>query len=119
PVLQIREQHSMLGGAGNAVRNLDALGRAVRLVSVTGTDAAAEEIEAALRALPTCEWFLAREPLRDTTVKTRFVADSQQMSRADFESKHELTPRGFDEAVRSFEQLLEGASIALLCDYAK
>ena len=45
PVLSIQSQQSMLGGLGNVVRNLGALGSAIRLFSITGEDAAAAEIK--------------------------------------------------------------------------
>jgi D-beta-D-heptose 7-phosphate kinase/D-beta-D-heptose 1-phosphate adenosyltransferase len=119
PVLQIREQHSMLGGAGNAVRNLHALGCSVRFTSVVGEDAAAAEIESALVAMPKCQWFLAYELNRQTIVKTRYIADSQQVMRADAESKHEIAAEPFAAALERFQATLEGASVVLLSDYGK
>src|ERR1700722_15871278 len=44
PVLRIERSQSMLGGAGNAVRNLSALGCQVRFFSATGDDAGAVKI---------------------------------------------------------------------------
>jgi D-beta-D-heptose 7-phosphate kinase / D-beta-D-heptose 1-phosphate adenosyltransferase len=119
PVLHIREQHSMLGGAGNAVRNLHALACAVRFFSVVGDDAAAGEIEAELRGLSRCEWFLERETGRQTIIKTRFIADSQQIMRADAESSQGTEPRTLETVLARFTAVVTECSVALLCDYGK
>ena len=119
PVLHIREQHSMLGGAGNAVRNLHALACAVRFFSVVGDDAAAGEIEAVLRGLSRCEWFLEREAGRQTTIKSRFIADAQQIMRADAESSQETGPQAPNAVLARFTAAVSESSVALLCDYGK
>jgi D-beta-D-heptose 7-phosphate kinase/D-beta-D-heptose 1-phosphate adenosyltransferase len=119
PVLHIREQQSMLGGAGNALRNLHALGCAVRFFSVTGADPAGIEIEELLRGLDGCESFLARDPLRQTGIKTRYIAQSQQIMRADAESHHGIEAAALDEVVARFDREIAAATVALLSDYGK
>ncbi len=119
PVLHIREQHSMLGGAGNAVRNLHALDCAVRFFSVIGDDAAGSEIEAVLGELTRCEWFLHREAGRETIIKTRYVADSQQIMRADAESTHSMGLETIDSVLSRFAAAVRDCSVALLSDYGK
>jgi D-beta-D-heptose 7-phosphate kinase / D-beta-D-heptose 1-phosphate adenosyltransferase len=119
PVLHIGEQHSMLGGAGNAVRNLHALACAVRFFSVVGDDDAGGEIESVLRALSRCEWYLEREAGRQTIVKTRFIADAQQIMRADAESSHGTGPQALEHVLARFAAALNDCSVALLCDYGK
>lgn len=44
PVLNIEHACSMLGGAGNVIRNLAALGAMPRLVGVIGADREGEEV---------------------------------------------------------------------------
>jgi D-beta-D-heptose 7-phosphate kinase / D-beta-D-heptose 1-phosphate adenosyltransferase len=119
PVLHIGEQHSMLGGAGNAVRNLHALGCAVRFFSVVGDDVAGSEIETVLRELSRCEWFLEREAGRQTIIKTRYIADAQQIMRADAESSHGTGPQALDAVLGRFTAAVSECSVALLSDYGK
>jgi D-beta-D-heptose 7-phosphate kinase / D-beta-D-heptose 1-phosphate adenosyltransferase len=119
PVLHIGEQHSMLGGAGNAVRNLHALGCAIRFFSVVGDDAAGSEIATVLRELPRCEWFLERDAGRQTIVKTRYIADAQQIMRADAESSHGMGPQALEAVLARFTAAISGCSVALLSDYGK
>lgn len=119
PVLGIESQQSMLGGLGNAVRNLGALGCGIRLFSVTGEDAAGAEVEALLREVPRCEAHLFPDPSRQTTVKVRYVAHGQQLLRADSESTGQVAPEIFDALLRRFQARAAECSIVFLCDYAK
>jgi D-beta-D-heptose 7-phosphate kinase/D-beta-D-heptose 1-phosphate adenosyltransferase len=119
PVLHIQRQHSMLGGAGNAVRNLTALGCGVRFFSVAGDDAAAGEIERMLGELPRCEWCLEREPGRPTTIKTRYVAEGQQIMRADAESNHPAPEAVLEALLQRFAGEVGACGAVLLSDYAK
>jgi D-beta-D-heptose 7-phosphate kinase / D-beta-D-heptose 1-phosphate adenosyltransferase len=50
PVLRMEREAAMLGGAGNVVRNLSALGAHVAFVSVVGNDQAGREISALVAA---------------------------------------------------------------------
>ena len=119
PILRIERRQSMLGGAGNAVRNLSALGCAVRFFSATGDDPEAAQIAELLAALPRTEAFLECEPGRQTPVKTRFVARSQQLLRSDSESTFAIDPATAEKMLRSFSAALPGCGIVLLSDYAK
>ena len=119
PVLHVERQHSMLGGAGNAVRNLTALGCGVRFFSVAGDDAEAGEIERMLGDLPRCAWRLVREAGRPTTIKTRYVAEGQQIMRADVESNHAAPERVMDGLTERFIAEVGACDAVLLSDYAK
>ena len=92
PVLRIERERSMLGGAGNVVRNLTALGATARFLSVLGDDAPGREIRALLAAESGVEPYFVVEKNRETAVKTRFVAGTQQLLRADHETVRPLAP---------------------------
>jgi len=119
PVLRIERQHSMLGGAGNAIRNLAALTCAVRLFSVTGDDSPAAEIHSMLASLPRCTFHLEHEAGRQTTLKTRYVAEGQQIMRADLESTHAVPAQVVDALCARFAAALPDCGVVLLSDYAK
>ncbi len=123
PVLRIKRCRSMLGGAGNAVRNLVALGCPVRFFSVTGDDTEAGTIRSLLQELPGNCAVLEREPGRQTPVKTRYLAQGQQLLRTDSETAvpvsagtHEKLLAAFSEAVSAVHP---ECSVVLLSDYAK
>lgn len=119
PVLRIARQSAMLGGAGNVVRNLAALGVAPQLISVIGSDDAGAEIEALLSAQTRAAAHLLTDAARPTTVKTRFIADAQQLLRADHEDAAAI-PAGLAAQVRSLAQsALADCAALILSDYGK
>lgn len=119
PVLRLESQHAALGGLGNVVRNLGALGCRSRLFAVTGQDEAGEEIQALMREVPGCQAYLLKEPSRATPVKTRYIAHGQQLLRADRESTETADPAVIRSLVQSFASGLSDCSVVLLSDYAK
>jgi D-beta-D-heptose 7-phosphate kinase / D-beta-D-heptose 1-phosphate adenosyltransferase len=119
PVLRIGRHQSMLGGAGNAVRNLSALGCGVRFFSATGNDRQAAEITNLLKDLPGTCASLQAEPGRQTPTKTRYIAQGQQLLRADNESTDEVQSQTAKNLLAAFTAALDGCSVVLLSDYAK
>ncbi len=119
PVLGIQRSNSMLGGAGNAARNISSLGSKVWLFSATGDDAAAEQISQLLDVLRGARRFLERDRERQTSVKTRYVAHGQQLLRTDSETTAAVSPQTAGDLLAAFRGALPDCSAALICDYAK
>ncbi len=123
PVLRIKRCQSMLGGAGNAVRNLVSLGCAVRFFSVTGDDTEAGNIRDLLDELPGTCAVLERDPGRQTPVKTRYLAHGQQLLRTDSETAVSVSAETHRKLLGEFSAALSATapacSIVLLSDYAK
>jgi D-beta-D-heptose 7-phosphate kinase/D-beta-D-heptose 1-phosphate adenosyltransferase len=119
PVLSIQSLQSMLGGLGNVVRNLGALGAGIRLFSITGEDAAAAEIRDLLKAIPDCQSWLLSEASRKTPVKVRYIAHSQQLLRADHETTDGAGPEVFAQLIGHFQKHVAECSVVFLSDYAK
>jgi D-beta-D-heptose 7-phosphate kinase / D-beta-D-heptose 1-phosphate adenosyltransferase len=119
PVLSIERDLSMLGGAGNVVRNLIGLGAHAEFVSVVGKDAAGREVMELVGALENVDSHLLSETKRETTIKTRYVAGSQQLLRADRETITEIASPTADDIVRIVAAALDDAAVLVLSDYAK
>lgn len=119
PVLHIEAQQSMLGGAGNSVRNLGALGCGIRLFSILGEDAAGAEVEALVKEVPNCRAWLVREGSRLTPVKTRYAAHGQQLLRADRETSESAAREVVESLLAHFRAHVADCSVVLLSDYAK
>jgi len=119
PVLRIERERSMLGGAGNVVRNLAALGAAARFVSVLGDDATGREVRALLAAENRVESRLLDEAGRDTGVKTRFVAGAQQLLRTDQETIRPISARSEVALIADLAAAIDGAETVILSDYGK
>lgn len=119
PVLKVREERAMLGGAGNVARNLAAIGARVSFVSVVGADAEGDEIAAMLETLGETNAHLVRDASRRSTVKTRYVGMNQQMLRADQESDVALSLARQDDVVGHVRALLPHVQVLVLSDYGK
>jgi D-beta-D-heptose 7-phosphate kinase/D-beta-D-heptose 1-phosphate adenosyltransferase len=119
PVLRIQSQQSMLGGLGNVVRNLGALGCGIRVFSVTGDDDAGREVGGLLKAVPRCETHLVPEPARKTPVKVRYLSQGQQLLRADNETTLPITADSLQGILQKFAAAIGECSIVVLSDYAK
>lgn len=119
PVFTLEREEKMLGGAGNVVRNLLALGTQASLVSVIGDDAIGRELTALVGKEQRLVPYLVTEKGRISTRKTRYVAGGQQLLRSD----HESTAAAKEESVtRMLETMLpEIASYQaiILSDYGK
>ena len=119
PVLRVARCRSMPGGAGNAARNLSALGCRVRFFSAAGDDAEAANIQELLESLPGAQVSIEREAGRQTPVKTRYVANGQQLLRTDRETAGAVGPAIAENLLAAFSAALPACSIVLLSDYAK
>lgn len=119
PVLKVRDERKMLGGAGNVVRNLAALGVNVSFVSVAGADEAGASIASMLGDLPGADARLVRDESRRSTVKTRYVSMNQQMLRADEETDAALNAKCESAAISLIMDILPTVQVLVLSDYGK
>lgn len=107
------------GGAGNVVRNLTALGAAVAFVSVVGDDQAGSDLTSLIGGQPGVEPWLLVQGGRTTTVKTRYIADGQQLLRADRERIAPVHPKLVERMMRIAGDAMTATSVTVLSDYAK
>ncbi|HXP02951.1 MAG TPA: PfkB family carbohydrate kinase [Stellaceae bacterium] len=119
PVLAIDSETHNLGGAGNVLRNLAALGAGMSFVSVVGNDAAGREVQNLLAELDGAEIHVLVQPQRVTTVKTRFIAVNQHLLRADRENAAPLGPYIRDDLIRLVRELVTSHNVVAISDYAK
>lgn len=119
PVLRILRESLMLGGAGNVVRNIAAVNAVSVFVSVIGDDEAGRRVSALLAAENNTAPHLLMERNRTTTEKTRFIADSHQLLRADLETTATIS----DGTVRDLASIctaqLADCALLVLSDYGK
>jgi D-beta-D-heptose 7-phosphate kinase/D-beta-D-heptose 1-phosphate adenosyltransferase len=121
PVPIVRRQKSSChpGGAGNVALNVSALGSATTLVGVTGEDSAGIELRRVLEEAGICADHVVVDRGRTTTVKTRIIANKQQVVRVDEEDTHSLRPEQEGEVLTTIRTLFESCHCAILSDYAK
>jgi len=119
PVVRVSNERSMLGGAGNVVRNLSSLGAQAVLLTVVGADGAADLIAHELSVLPNCVLHTVADTDRKTSVKTRYISGSQQLLRVDIESTHSIADDIVTQLLVQFERLAPECDVVILSDYAK
>ncbi len=122
PVLRIAQESAMLGGAGNVLRNLAALGARPLGIAVAGEDPAGSEVEALARG---CldpvggRLELIRLSGRRTTIKDRFIAAGQQLLRVDRDPAGALDAQTEGQVKAAALAALAGAAVVILSDYGK
>lgn len=119
PVLRVEHEEKSLGGAGNVVRNLHALGAQPCFVTVTGGDAAGRDVGRLIAGLGGVEAHVLTERSRTTTIKTRYIAGTQQMLRTDREQAAPLERGLRDDFLRMVRQVLPQHKVTVISDYAK
>jgi D-beta-D-heptose 7-phosphate kinase/D-beta-D-heptose 1-phosphate adenosyltransferase len=119
PVLHVESEERRLGGAGNVLRNLHALGVETCFISVSGSDTAGRDLSRMVAELGTAEAHVLTERGRTTTVKTRFIAETQQLLRADHERVKPLSASLREELMKMVRTSLGHYPLAIVSDYAK
>lgn len=119
PVIRVASERSAVGGAGNVAANVLALGAGCRIVGCVGRDEGGRHLAEALAGMGAdCGGIVPTED-RPTTVKTRFLARSQQVVRVDQEMDGDVP----DEVARALTDAIEAAldevDVVLLEDYNK
>jgi D-beta-D-heptose 7-phosphate kinase/D-beta-D-heptose 1-phosphate adenosyltransferase len=119
PVMKIERTADMLGGAANVIRNVAALGSRGTLIGAMGDDVWADSLAEQLAMLPGISSRMLRDAARPTTVKTRYVAERQQVLRADHESSAPLAPDKERLVIDAYAAALGESDVVVLSDYAK
>ncbi len=120
PVVSVRDHSFTLGGAGNVVNNLRALGAHVSFVATVGDDSEAERVRALLTGIGVdVAGVVGVSDGRPTTRKTRVVAHNQQVVRADWESAAPLGESDRARVVAAVRSAIAGAHAVVVSDYAK
>lgn len=119
PVLEVEEESIRLGGAGNVVANIRALGGQADLVGIVGPDAMADRVIREIEQIGVKADGILVDRSRRTTLKTRVVARGHHVVRFDRECTEELNTdiRGKLEAL--IEDRLADADALIISDYGK
>ena len=119
PVVEVDRQTLALGGAGNVVSSLVALGAAATPIGVLGDDLDADRLRGAFGVFGVSAIRLVVDAARPTTVKTRIIAHNQQVVRADRESRAPIAVAIEDRVAEGFRAEIEGADAVVVSDYGK
>lgn len=118
PIFKLCREKQMLGGAGNVVANMASLGCQVTFIGIVGNDEAGKKLSTLLRMAKAHAHLLKLDDY-PTIVKTRLIAGSNHLMRADQE---ELLPI-IEALLPKFEKILiqaiKNVDVVVLSDYNK
>ncbi len=118
-VIDIANETTVLGGAGNVINNLNALGADVSVCSVIGDDDNGVELIEMLHKIEVDTKNIIMQSSRKTSKKSRVIAVSQQVLRYDNESKKEIESKSVSKMLDLLEKDISLYDIIVLSDYAK
>ena len=120
PVIDIDRESEVLGGAGNVINNLVALGARVEVASVIGLDNNGKRLKSMLDDLDVGTSALLIDENRTTTRKSRVIASHQQVIRFDSEMKEPIDSKIEAKLLEKIDFLLrDRVDTILISDYAK
>ena len=116
-VFHVTREDYRLGGAGNVANNLKSLGAEVRLAGLCGEDSGGELLRNKVAELDLSIEGILVDPDRPTIVKSRHLAQNQQILRVD---RERLGPAS-EKVGKTFVQMLSGfkPDCLILSDYGK
>ncbi len=118
-VVSVDREDFTLGGAGNVVNNLIALGASVTVAGVIGRDRHGERLLQKFKQLGAVTDGIQAEPGRPTTRKTRIIAANQHVLRIDRETRQEISQEAAADLSRFLGNAVPDMDIILVSDYGK
>lgn len=119
PVVNVVKRESRLGGAGNVVLNIACLGAKPYVCSVIGDDSTGETLQEILQEAGLATAGIIIEKDRQTTVKERVIAGSQQLIRVDSETEEPISSSSSQSLLTQVKAWLPEVDVILFEDYDK
>lgn len=119
PVVDVTKRTFTAGGASNVAANLRTLGAQVSVLGVVGRDEPGRILRRELKKHKIATHGLLALDDRPTTQKTRIIAHSQQVVRADFERREQLNGSFLRRFIGHLRQDLNSADLVVISDYGK
>ena len=119
PVVEIRQETKMLGGAANVINNIAALGGKPILCGVIGDDHMGREIVGEIKNMGLSSEGISIESDRPTSIKTRVVAHNQQVVRFDRESRNQILSESIESILDFIGKKRDHLDAIIVADYGK
>lgn len=119
PIVSVERESYTLGGAGNVINNLVALGATVFPIGTAGTGKAGGMIFEQLEALGVETHGIIKEADRPTTRKTRVIASNQQVLRIDKETRKEISNDTLKKVSGLLKEKMPDLDLIIISDYDK
>ncbi len=118
-VLRANQQKDLPGGAGNVVANLCAYQCQVNVLGRIGVDAYGHIMKEMLSGMNVDITGLLEEEGYSTIMKNRFISNSQQLLRVDFETVDLVSSEIEEKALAHFASIIDQIDVVAISDYAK
>lgn len=121
PIVRLRHQRTTLGGAANVVLNLITLGVQAHAFGIVGDDDNGSELRALCAQRGIQGDGVLSVPGRKTTVKTRLIANQQQIARIDDEDDTPVREDGRAQLLERLETAIRNGQVqaVIIEDYNK
>ena len=119
PVVWVKKESFMPGGASNVANNLSSLGANVSLVGVIGDDEHGAILKSELEQKGIDTSGILTDESRPTTLKTRVVAQHQQVVRIDKEKIDHLDGNMVSRMINHIESAIKKVDAVVIEDYGK
>lgn len=119
PIVNVKNESTTLGGAGNVVQNLVALGASVTVAGVIGDDSTGSDLIKILKNEGVKTDTIIKDASRPTTIKTRVLAGRHQLVRIDREITEPISKQLEDELTGKLSDIIDKADIIIFSDYNK
>jgi D-beta-D-heptose 7-phosphate kinase/D-beta-D-heptose 1-phosphate adenosyltransferase len=118
-IVNVDKESSVLGGAGNVINNLKALGSRVDIISVIGNCNASKELKNLVSDIKIDTHYLFTQKDRIASKKSRIIATNQQVIRYDFETINDISRRSQNLILKAYKENVKSYDVILLSDYGK
>jgi len=118
PVVNVTREELLLGGSANVLRNIISLGGSCALCGIIGDDAMGEELLSLMQKVGAPVEGLVKGE-RPTTLKTRVVAQGQQVVRYDREKSGSPSRQTLDRMLDYLAANLSDFDAVIVSDYSK
>lgn len=118
PVVEVKKDQLLLGGGANVLHNIYSLGARASICGLIGNDAMGDHLEGLLREIGADTMGLVRCD-RPTTVKTRVIAQGQQVVRFDREKAAVPATKNIDAMLAYLDATLDTFDVIVVSDYYK
>jgi len=119
PVVWVKSESFMPGGAANVANNIASLGARVYIAGVVGNDERAGILKEGLIEKGINVEGIIADDSRPTTLKTRVVANHQQVVRIDREKVENVSAGALDRIIGRINNIIDEMDAIIIEDYGK
>lgn len=121
PVVVVQKKEDRLGGAGNVILNIKALGANPITCAIVGDDDMGDRFLNLLSEKGISDEGIIKSKGRPTTVKTRIIGNQHQMLRVDEETEEDVSQQEANGLMQRIESIVEHNTISAVVfqDYNK